>query len=315
MRSIDLQLFSRCLFAHDDVIELRYLHPTGDVRQVRHQWVLAGRLHELVKPALLNRTHNVYVGANPRREYGDTKADGVDLARCLFAEWDDTTLLQASRRIDEAGLPLPTCVVWSGGGVHAYWRLTQPIHDLGEWSCYQKRLIRLLDSDKCIHDAPRIMRVPCFFNHKPGRTDSRLIYADPANVHELEHLLACMPVMTEDPRPAGPVKPVNRINSIKPGDLYNCDDHYEGVLCKHGWRRFTSTETRRYWTRPGKDQGISAVSNRQQSGAFIFYVFSTSASPFTAGQVYRPFSILALLECGGDFHHAANMLRGYMRAA
>lgn len=315
MKSIDLQLFSQCLFSPDDIIELRYLHPSGDPRQARHQHLLARSLHEVNKPQRMNTTHNVYVGANPRKDDTSTKADGVALARCLFAEWDDLTINQSARRIDEAGLPLPTCVVWSGGGVHTYWRLSEPIHNLGEWTGYQKRLISLLESDKCIHDAPRIMRVPCFFNHKPGRTESRLLYADPANVHDLDDLLSCMPIPSESPRTIEPIKPIRRTGTVKPGDIYNRDDHYEGVLCKHGWRRFTSTETRRYWTRPGKDQGISAVSNRQQSGEFIFYVFSTSAHPFTAGQAYRPFSVLAMLECGGDFHHAANMLRGYMRVA
>mgnify|MGYP001254504727 CR=1 FL=1 len=89
----------------------------------------------------------------------------------------------------DAGLPTPTCIVNSGHGCHAYWRLTDPITDLRYWSESQKRLISLIDSDPVIHDPPRIMRVPGFINQKQSPVPCKIIYAEPNRRYQYDRFL------------------------------------------------------------------------------------------------------------------------------
>lgn len=186
-----LQLFSQCLYEPGDIVEVRMLQI--EPRHATSLWMNADALHQATELARWNKTHDIYSGANPRKAVGFKNSRGVELARCLFAEWDGLGISQVALRLDSHGLPLPTCVVWSGGGVHVYWRLESPVIDLELWRDCQKRLIALLDSDRCIHDPARIMRLPGYFNHKPGRTHSWLVYADPLQRVRLADLIECCP--------------------------------------------------------------------------------------------------------------------------
>lgn len=93
-----------------------------------------------------------------------------------------------------------------------------------------------------------------------------------------------------------------------PGDEYNERGDWENVLLNHGW----SKVGRNAWRRPEKTEGISATWDRIAELPKTFYCFSSSTE-FQQGKAYRPFSIYALLECGGDFHVAAKKLaaRGF----
>lgn len=82
----------------------------------------------------------------------------------------------------DSQLSPPTLIVNSGGGVHVYWRIDEPILDLGLWTDIQKALAGIFKSDGNVHDPPRvrrcesrtkivanprsIMRLPAFRNHK-----------------------------------------------------------------------------------------------------------------------------------------------------
>lgn len=109
---------------------------------------------------------DIYVGANPRSRLGGRDAASVALARCLFVDFDGPTVEQALKIVSDAGLPPPTLVVMSGHGVHCWWRLVEPMKNLGLWTRYQKALIALVGSDPKIHDPPRILRVPGTTNWK-----------------------------------------------------------------------------------------------------------------------------------------------------
>lgn len=187
MQVVDqLRLFAECLFDPNDIVEIRMIRI--DPKGASSLWVLGSTLATECTLASWNRTHDIYVGANPRKMTGRRTNEGVELARCVFVDWDEVSIADAAHRIDAAGLPVPTCVVWSGGGVHAYWRLETPIIDMELWRNLQRQMILLLGSDRTIHDPARIMRLPGFFNHKPGRTNSCLVYANPShrvNINEL----------------------------------------------------------------------------------------------------------------------------------
>lgn len=188
--------FLACLYESGDLVEVRLL---PGKRIMFHK---VDQLHEL--DAELGSANaggeNVYIGANPRRRKGGKCAD-VACARCLFVDIDQAAPKAALRQIADAGLPMPTCAVASGHGLHAYWRLAEPMTDLRTWTTAQKHLIRLLASDKSIHDPPRIMRLPGFVNHKHPAADCTVIDADPKRRYQSGQLVA----VGDDPEQAADV--------------------------------------------------------------------------------------------------------------
>ncbi len=146
-----------------------------------------------------NGRSNVYFMANPSDGHG-CKAQNVSVARCLFVDFDRSEsgergigFDEAQRRVRDANLPEPTAWVSSGKGIHAYWRLAEPLHDLAEWRGRQRGLIRKLDSDACIHNPNRLMRVPGLRNRNhPDAPRCSLIDADKRRVYDLAEFPAAV---------------------------------------------------------------------------------------------------------------------------
>ncbi|MBI3139500.1 MAG: hypothetical protein HYZ15_13060 [Sphingobacteriales bacterium] len=86
---------------------------------------------------------------------------------------------------------------------------------------------------------------------------------------------------------------------------YNTTDHFIEVLEKHGWSIDSVKGTKTYFTRPGKDSGVSAEFDSREG---VFYVFTSSAEPFKEHKGYNPFQIFCLLEHDGDTAKAARYL-------
>lgn len=164
--------FLRTLFDPQDWIELRLLPKAcsrwftlADDNQAREvlEWALE-------QNGNASNPQNVYFSANPRSGNGKRKTADVQLARVLFADFDNgATVEEALARILAAGLPEPSIVITSGGGVHAYWLLAEPATDMGAWTATMKGIIAAVGSDGAIHDPARIMRLPDTQNVKPER--------------------------------------------------------------------------------------------------------------------------------------------------
>jgi hypothetical protein len=122
----------------------------------------------------------------------------VACARCLFVDFDGIDPDTARDRWCYADLPTPTLVIASGHGVHAYWRLAEPITDMALWTRWQKRLIALLGSDGAIHDPARIMRLPGFLNHKEPVAACSIVDDDPARIYDLKCLRPLVSSPTEE---------------------------------------------------------------------------------------------------------------------
>lgn len=169
------------LFEPEDLVELRTLGTPA-----KRHWLHAAQVSGFMNPIPSSwRGLNITFGVNPRRQKGGMAAD-VLLARCLFADFDHVEADEAIARIARAGLPVPTALVASGGGIHAYWRLRDPFTDLAVWRLRQKASIAALESDRAVHDAPRMMRLPGTLNHKynpPRRCE--LLECSPGNRYEL----------------------------------------------------------------------------------------------------------------------------------
>lgn len=186
----EIKLFVECVYDPNDVVEIRCL-PRPD-----KQWSKACNLHKQADQLTrVNATgQNIYFGANPRRAHGLSGDENVPLARCFFVDFDTAddgskgcSVDHALDRIRRAGLPDPTLVLNSGNGCHIYWRLSEPVTDIEEWSSNQKKLIAVLGSDKSIHNGERIMRSPGFLNVKDAKNPKpcTIYFADPSRVYDV----------------------------------------------------------------------------------------------------------------------------------
>ena len=113
------------------------------------------------------------------------------------------------------------------------------------------------------------------------------------------------------PRASLPVEK-SRVESLRPGDLFNQQASWEDILIPHGWQCVRICGSEGYWRRPDKrGPGMSATTNHD--GHDLLYVFSTSTA-FESEKGYTKFSAYALLNHQGDFSAAARELveRGYV---
>lgn len=202
--------FVETIFEAEDRVELRLL-PRGIQRFVnatevpqQARWLMAQN----------QAGQNIYIGVNPRLSTGGSTNADVSIFRCVFVDFDDcSSAEEAVTRVKAAGLPLPTMTVWSGHGLHLYWRLDEPITDPNQWRALQRRLIAALKSDPAIHDPARIMRLPGFFNLKrepPIPVD--LLEADPNRRYQLAELTP--PIVASTAPPTG-ARPANEHNDGK----------------------------------------------------------------------------------------------------
>lgn len=159
--------FLGAIFEPEDIIEFRPLPPAAGRR-----WSPLPEIPDVVEwlqklNADEHQRVHAYFGANPRKAAGASQAEGVKLARCLFADFDGGVILEdAYARIKAASLPWPTAILESGGGVHAWWRLDEPMTDATAWHERMKAIASAVGSDQSICDWPRIMRLPGFINWK-----------------------------------------------------------------------------------------------------------------------------------------------------
>lgn len=166
-----VQVYAACVFEPRDIMEIRAITSGGRVRKF---WRTAQDLPGL-GPELehLNRQgYNIYAGPNPRKGEGLSGDENVVVCRCLFTDFDKVEPGDGcgiwefvEPRIEAAGLPMPTLVVFSGHGIHTYWRLSEPLEP-DRWTGVQSRLIATLGSDPACKNLERVMRLPGFLNVK-----------------------------------------------------------------------------------------------------------------------------------------------------
>ena len=71
----------------------------------------------------------------------------------------------------------PSAIVYSGGGVHAYWRFVEPDRDLGLVEAVNARLATICAGDEAVRNRSRVMRLPGSMNRK---------YAEPVQAEVLD---------------------------------------------------------------------------------------------------------------------------------
>jgi hypothetical protein len=149
---------------------------------------------------------NLYFAVNPSREPADRKAEKTDIAVMEYLHVDVDPRAGENIPAEQARIfetfrrfrPKPTCVIFSGGGYQAFWKLMTPLALPGTVETadaaagYNRQLEFDLGGDNC-HNLDRIMRLPGTVNHpnerkrKKGRTEcpTSLIYFDPTVAYDL----------------------------------------------------------------------------------------------------------------------------------
>jgi hypothetical protein len=118
-------------------------------------------------------THNIYMGVATRRDRTSGRLDNCATLNAVFAEIDFKSMGadDASTRLNAFPLQ-PSLVIHSGGGLHVYWLLEEPIdlstddgRDLARHLL--AALAHRIGADVASAEPARILRVPDTLNHKP----------------------------------------------------------------------------------------------------------------------------------------------------
>ena len=161
--------------------------------------------------------HNIYFSVNPTRDAVSKKAsrEDIDAVEYLHVDVDPRAgecladeqprILQSIREFK----PVPTCLIFSGGGYQAFWRLEEPIKIGGdiakaeEAKRYNMQLEIRLGGDNC-HNIDRIMRLPGTMNRpnakkrKRGREEvmAELVHFDEDESYPISTFTAAQQVQT-----------------------------------------------------------------------------------------------------------------------
>ena len=160
---------------------LRAIHPDDTPGETELR-ILAGKItvtdwHHTVPPARwiaeLQRQYpkgNIYVGIAKRKDRtsgGKANCSGVYV---LWCDIDFKDLPEAEARALIAACPLsPSIIVATGGGLHVYWFLIEPLDavtDQAAIESYLRRLAVYCQADSSCAEVARILRVPGTVNHK-----------------------------------------------------------------------------------------------------------------------------------------------------
>lgn len=168
-------------------------HPDDEVRKLCKK--SQGAFNSLGEAKMLieaanSRGHNVFISLARFKEQSiGRKAIYADSLKSVWIDVDcgpekpyqtkEQAIAAAKTFCTTCGLPKPSIVVDSGGGVHFYWCFDNEL-DVAEWVVLSDDLKKLCDLNQfgidpsVMGDAARIMRVPGSFNYKVP-TDAKLV--------------------------------------------------------------------------------------------------------------------------------------------
>lgn len=145
-----------------------------------------------------HRGDNVFFGVATRND-----ASSGDLANCrsltaLFADLDFKQIPETEARQRLAGFP-QSAIIHSGGGLHVYWLLHEPLNLRNPTDCATarsllRRLATFLGADMVAAEPARVLRVPDTLNHKytpPRKVTVELL--EPARRYDASEFDAQLP--------------------------------------------------------------------------------------------------------------------------
>lgn len=224
----------------------------------------------------------------------------VHSVSCLVLDFDSGT--DPSDFMDSwAHLSYVVHSTYSSTAEHPKWRAVFPLSGAvpaADWpKTYEKMAMALGHgaADPACSDLARMYFLP---SHPKGsepfyfRNDA--IPLDPNSIPDVEDSV------TEEIRAYS--------GKIRPGDDFERQQDWEGILERHGWRKFRLLyKGQTLWTRPGKKSGTSAKTGPGPYGD-RFYCWSSEAG-VPCGKALTKFALLAHLDHGGDYKACADALR------
>lgn len=234
-----------------------------------------------------NGRANLYFSVNQPLGPLSKKAERADIARvewfhvdidprpgAAIKEEQSKALLSLTSQRPQ-GIPRPSCIIFSGGGYQAFWKLKTPIEINGDLEqaeqakLYNMQLERVFKGDKC-HNIDRIMRLPYTMNIpnaakvKKGRKPvvADLLELEPETVYELSDFLKAQKVSEKGGGTVSGVAPkleisgnIPRIEDVEELSKWNVPERTK-VLIVQGTE--TDEEIIAKKTKEGKDVSRSA---------------------------------------------------------
>lgn len=260
---------------------------------------------------------NAYFGVNPSSAIPPHNAKGnidplyirgqcayVAALNCLYAEYDCKDYGNSKAAILDHIATLahsPSCLIDSGGGIHAYWLLRESlIIDTDDKRAFarnaQSHFATAMGGDE-VKDLARVLRVPDSLNWKyaPARPVG-FVGVDFSALYSIDELIAEIP---EQKRAAQrSAKLVRR--GVGPIGRFNRAIRIEQVLESYGYIQKGAK-----WLHPASSSGIAGViiGDGINDEAHFNMCFSHNGSdPLCDGYWHDPFDALRLLEFGGNFY-------------
>lgn len=237
----------------------------------------------------------------------------------------------AAKIVGAACVPSPTFWVHSGGGLYPYWLLDYPFTltddnrtGVADFSRRWQAVLAAGARSLGLHygtgvgDLSRVLRLAGTVNRKPGTTARPCrIVSEGGHRYTTDTLwsalLAAEQALGVNPNAVG--KGARRSftgtapHTGTPLDDFESRHDWSEIIEPVDWTELPSVGGTRYWTRPGKEAGISASTGHEPDRDRM-YVFSDSpdVSPLeTHKPMTKPYAY-ALLYCGGDLSAAAARL-------
>ena len=158
------ETFLKMLFEPEETFEVRIKqHGMKGAAQTWLTGTKVGMFSETHVPIHEAHKRNVFVGVCPRVASGKTVASHGRVLWVDLAEHIDS-VDRAREALSKSELPEPTMIVWSGNGVHLYWKLERA-YPPDVLRLHSKAVHDALPSD-ATHDPTRVMRVPGTKNFK-----------------------------------------------------------------------------------------------------------------------------------------------------
>lgn len=175
---------------------------------------------------------NYYFGVHPVEAIPPCNAEGevvdpsfvrgriehVQYVNCLFAEFDarDTSKAALLERIERLKI-VPSVIVDSGGGYHAYWLLTSTRHlvNASERELFARLQFRFVDwigGDTQSKDLARVLRIPGTRNWKyPDAPVVQFVQCDLTKRYSLTEISTLLP-KARPPMEHTPVRPIDDVS-------------------------------------------------------------------------------------------------------
>lgn len=155
----------------EGLIEIRALKPVGGTH-ARNWFSDVEEAYEFAASFNEHRNVNVYFGVAKRRGRSGDKASVLGTSAlwfdldCVNAGWNTEKCLE--HICVELNELCPSAIVRSGGGLHGYYYLTEPLTDVAFIESCNATLRDIFSADK-VFNADRILRVPDTWNVKRSR--------------------------------------------------------------------------------------------------------------------------------------------------